>query len=125
MKWLVRLYPPAWRARYGDELLAVLQARGVDRSVALDVVRGAIDAWVRGPRGPFGFAGVAFALMAYGLVSWLLAVARRTWVNPIGDPLETLYQSLYWFFSTLFMTWLASRPALHCDLTGFIARLRR
>jgi hypothetical protein len=125
MKWLVRLYPPAWRRRYEEEFLAVLEARGAAPTVALDVVRGAFDAWLRGPRGDIGIVGVGLALLAYGLVSWLLAAARRAWIHPFGDPLDTAYQALYWFVSILFMTWLASRPNLRCDLSSFIARLRR
>jgi hypothetical protein len=125
VRWLVRLYPPAWRRRYEDEFLAVLESRGVGPSVALDIARGAFDAWVRGPRGALGLVGITLALVVYGGASWLLAIARRAWVDPLGDPLGTLYEGVYWFASILFMTWLASRPGLQCDLSGFIARLRR
>ena len=125
MKWLVRLYPPAWRVRYEEEFLAVVEARGLTPSVALDVARGALDAWLRGPRGPLGIAGTGLALVAYALVSWLLAVARRTWLDSLGDPLETLYQAIYWGVSIVFMSWLAARPNVRCDLSGLIGRLRR
>lgn len=125
MRWLVRLYPPAWRRRYEDEFLAVLESRGVGPSVAVDIARGALDAWVRGPRGDLGLVGIALALVVYGGASWILTVARRLWLDPLGDPVETLYQAFYWFSSILFMTWLTSRPSLRCDLSGFIARLRR
>ena len=125
MKWLVRLYPPAWRERYEEEFLAVLAESRTTPSTALDVCRGAADAWLRGPRGPLGVVGIGLALAAYALASWLLAVTRRAWVGPADGPLETIYQSLYWFLSILFMTWLASRPSLRCDLGGLIARLRR
>jgi hypothetical protein len=125
VKWLVRLYPPAWRRRYEDEFLAVLETRGVDPSVALDIARGALDAWVRGPRGDLGFVGIALALVVYAIASWVLAATRRAWVGPADGPLETIYQSLYWFFSILFMTWLAARPNMRCDLTELITRLRR
>ena len=125
MKWLVRLYPPGWRERYEEEFLAVLEQRRITPAIAFDVCRGAADAWLRGPRGPLGFAGIGLALAAYALASLVLATTRRAWVGPSDGPLETIYQSLYWFLSILFMTWLASRPGLHCDLPGFIARLRR
>jgi hypothetical protein len=125
MKWLVRLYPPAWRERYEDEFLALLEARPITPAIALDVFRGAADAWRRGPRGPLGVVGIGLALAAYALASWVLAAARRTWLGSGDGPLETLYQALYWFGSILFMTWLASRPSLRCDLSGFMARLRR
>jgi hypothetical protein len=125
VRWLVRLYPPAWRRRYESEFLAILESRGVGPSLSLDIARGAFDAWIRGPRGDLGFFGIALALVLYGGASWLLAIARRLWVDPLGDPLETLYQAVYWFASILFMTWLAARPNMRCDLSGFIARLRR
>jgi hypothetical protein len=76
-------------------------------------------------RGPLGVVGIGLALVAYALASWVLAATRRIWVGPADGPLEPVYQSLYWFVSILFMTWLASRPNLRCDLSGFIARLRR
>lgn len=125
MRWLLRLYPPAWRHRYEDEFLAMLETRRVGPSIALDIARGAYDAWVRGPRGDLGFVGIALALVVYAIASWVLAATRRAWVGLADGPLETIYQSLYWFLSILFMTWLASRPSLRCDLSGLIARLRR
>lgn len=125
MRWLIRLYPPAWRHRYEDEFLAVLEARRGGPSMALDIARGAYDAWVRGPRGDLGLVGIALALVVYATASLVLAATRRAWVGPADGPIETIYQSLYWFLSILFMTWLASRPSLRCDLSGLIARLRR
>lgn len=44
MKALVRLYPRAWRDRYQDEFLAVLEARPVGPFDAADIVLGALDA---------------------------------------------------------------------------------
>lgn len=41
---LVKLYPRAWRARYADEFLAMLDTVKVNRRRVTDVVRGAIDA---------------------------------------------------------------------------------
>ena len=125
MRWLVRLYPPAWRRRYEAEFLAVLEARGLSRLVVFDVARGAVDAWLRGPRGDLGAAGIALALLAYAIVSWLMAMARRTWIDALGEPVETAYQALFWGASILFMTWLAARPNLRCDVGGLFARLRR
>lgn len=121
----MRLYPPAWRRRYEREFRAVLEARGMTPSVLLDVARGAVDAWIHGPRGSTGFAGVAIALVAYALVSWVLAVARRAWVDPVGGLAETAFQTFYWGASIVFMTWLAARQSTRCDLSGLIARLRR
>ena len=125
MRWLVRLYPPAWRERYEDEFLAVLESRGGASSVAVDVVRGALDAWIRGPRGSLGWVGIGLALVVYSATSWVLATGRRAWIDPLGDPAESVYQALYWGASIVFLTWLAARPSARCDLAGFIARFRR
>lgn len=46
MTWLVRLYPPAWRRRYGRELEELLTTRPASLGVAFDVVAGAVDAWL-------------------------------------------------------------------------------
>jgi hypothetical protein len=41
---LLRLYPAAWRARYGPEFARVLEREKVSPAVLLDVLAGAIDA---------------------------------------------------------------------------------
>jgi hypothetical protein len=43
---LLRLYPRAWRDRYGDEFLALLGDRPVRLPQIIDIVSGAIDAHV-------------------------------------------------------------------------------
>lgn len=49
-RFLVGLYPPSWRRRYGDELLAVLAETGVSARNAGSLVRAAAHAWIRPPR---------------------------------------------------------------------------
>jgi hypothetical protein len=44
MSWLVRLYPTAWRQRYGEEFGAVLASQRISAGLVLDVIAGAIDA---------------------------------------------------------------------------------
>jgi len=46
MKVLIRLYPRAWRARYGDELASLVAAERPTLRLALDLIAGAIDARV-------------------------------------------------------------------------------
>lgn len=41
---LLRLYPRRWRARYEEEVLALLEVRPPGRRESIDLVRGAIDA---------------------------------------------------------------------------------
>jgi len=43
--WLIGLYPPAWRRRYGRELAELIATRPASFSTAIDLVAGAIDAW--------------------------------------------------------------------------------
>jgi hypothetical protein len=47
MKWLLRLYPPAWRARYGAEMADLLDELPSGPGVALDLVRGAGQAHLK------------------------------------------------------------------------------
>ena len=44
MRWLLLLYPGAWRARYGEEFAAVLASQRISAGLVLDVIGGAIDA---------------------------------------------------------------------------------
>lgn len=44
MRWLLLLYPGAWRARYGEEFAAVLASQHISAGLVLDVIGGAIDA---------------------------------------------------------------------------------
>lgn len=47
MHLLLRLYPAAWRARYGEEFAALLSDQRLTPRVALDVLLGALDAQLR------------------------------------------------------------------------------
>lgn len=46
MIWLLKLYPPAWRRRYGRELAELLATQPASLSTAIDLIAGAIDAWM-------------------------------------------------------------------------------
>lgn len=65
-RWVLGTYPRAWRARYGDEFIAVLE-QGLTWRAAVDVLSGALDAWalellasIRGPHGTPTKAVVAY-----------------------------------------------------------------
>ena len=45
-RWLVRLYPRAWRERYGAEMSAMLEQIPLRPAAVIDLVAGAIDARV-------------------------------------------------------------------------------
>ena len=51
MTWLVLLYPPAWRDRYGVEMSSLLAEEPIRPHIVWDVLSGAVDAWVTGPWG--------------------------------------------------------------------------
>ena len=46
MTWLIWLYPPAWRRRYGRELLELITTQPGSFGTAIDLVAAAIDAWL-------------------------------------------------------------------------------
>jgi len=81
MKALVRLYPAAWRRRYGDEFAEVV-ARSPQRrwKIGIDVARGAADAWWQ--RGndldftlPTRLAGLLFLVAG---ACWTLGISARS-----------------------------------------------
>ena len=46
MTWLLKLYPRAWRRRYGDELTDLVARQPFSVGAAVDIIAGAIDAWI-------------------------------------------------------------------------------
>ena len=46
MTWLLGLYPPRWRRRYGDELRALVASQPFSLHAVIDLIAGAIDAWL-------------------------------------------------------------------------------
>jgi hypothetical protein len=44
--WLLKLYPPRWRQRYGGELTEWVAAQPFSIGAAVDLIAGAIDAWL-------------------------------------------------------------------------------
>ena len=46
MTWLIKLYPPAWRRRYGRELAELISTQPASFGTAMDLIAGAVDAWV-------------------------------------------------------------------------------
>jgi hypothetical protein len=68
---LVGLYPRAWRDRYGDEMAALIEVRMLRRRDRVDLVRGALDAWLH-PPAPSRVPAIA-ALVGGGL--WTVAAA--------------------------------------------------
>jgi hypothetical protein len=44
--WLINLYPPAWRRRYGRELAELMATQPASFGMAIDLIAGAVDAWL-------------------------------------------------------------------------------
>lgn len=61
MSWLLRLFPSAWRTRYGDEFLALLESEPPRPRLVLDVLLAALDAWLRPQVGPQSISALRFA----------------------------------------------------------------
>jgi len=77
MTWLLRLYPRAWRARYGDEFLALLEESGVSTRDLVNILRSVALAWLCPPSN-----GVAPATRGSGLAFMLAALIWFT-VPPV------------------------------------------
>jgi hypothetical protein len=108
MKWLLRLYPPAWRRRYEAEMAVLLEEQRAGTRGAWDLVRGAADAWIVGPRGPFGGLEMWLAALAYASTFLIMAVIRR--LGPADWPWDTLSQLLFWSLFIVLTTWRATQP---------------
>jgi hypothetical protein len=123
MKWLLKLYPPAWRRRYEAEMAALLEDQKTGARTSVDLIRGAADAWVIGPRGPLGGLGMWIGAAVYFVLSFGMGRAYRA-VAPLGEPLDMVYEAVSWALFALFITWMASQPAAQCDF-GRLTRLIR
>jgi len=44
--WLIKLYPPAWRRRYGREMAELIASQPASVGTAIDLVAAAVDAWL-------------------------------------------------------------------------------
>lgn len=56
MTWLIALFPPAWRRRYGRELAELIAAQPASFGMAMDLVAAAVDAWLN-PQSSTAVAG--------------------------------------------------------------------
>ena len=66
--WLVRLYPARWRARYGDEFSALLEALPASPRLVLDVLASAIAARVLQMRGRSLGGASGNTILAFGVM---------------------------------------------------------
>ena len=81
MRWLLRLFPRAWRERYGNELLELLTETGLSTRDLLDILRAALDARLR-PQLPVLRPSAAAGLMA-------MSDERLSQVQPLARQLAS------------------------------------
>ena len=111
---LTRLYPRAWRERYGEELADLIDETGLSPRVAIDVSRGAAREWtsqarlalagggtmVIGPawRHPQIWALASFIVLAptalFVFLSILAYQLGATWLVDFMDPVTRWLQSV-------------------------------
>ena len=86
------LYPPSWRARYGDEVRALLEDSGGGLAAAASVAWRAVPAWASPPRHLHDRRGrmrasLATALMAWSMLTGLgLVFAQLTQLQGFNAP---------------------------------------
>ncbi len=90
------LYPPAWRARYGDEVLTLLDESGGGLRAVVSVARRAMPAWVWPPghlhdrharvRASLATALVAWSVLA-GLALLFAQLTQQQGFRPLGHPI--------------------------------------
>src|SRR5579862_4710581 len=90
---IVRLYPSAWRMRYEDELLALIEDTGASPRVLVDMCLGlmterfyAATGWTPGEQVRLGAAGLAdmLALALVGASLCVLSLPVGTWLGGYG-----------------------------------------
>ena len=77
------LYPPSWRDRYGDEVLALLEDSGGGPAAAASVAWRALPAWFCPPlhdRPARMRSSLATALMSWSMLAGLGLVFATSWV---------------------------------------------
>jgi hypothetical protein len=100
-RFLIRLYPRDWRARYGDEFEALLEERPVGPFDVADILLAAIDAHLR-PRGaaaPGDYTrGVLMTLRIGGVAAivggalWLISLVGASLIQgPDGQPWQAMF----------------------------------
>lgn len=77
---LLRLYPRAWRERYGDEFLAMFDRGALNRHESLDIACAAVVEWTRRP-----VAGPSIVACACGVAASLVGRLLRAVAVPPSE----------------------------------------
>ena len=124
---VLALYPPSWRARYGDEVLALLEDSGGGPAAVASLAWRALPAWFCPPlrdRPARMRASLATALMAWSMLAGLgLVFAQLTQLQGLSAP---GHPELRWSYAVFDVSFAAS--ALVAGLGGlplWLLMLRR
>lgn len=105
----VRLYPRAWRERYGEELQAVLEADGLGLHTRLDLLRGAIDARLH-PTTPSPLPVIAAVSASAFAVAHAFRLATEPvptdWPGYVEDALPLIIASVLAMIPAVIALWL-------------------
>lgn len=105
----VRLYPRAWRERYGDELEAVLEEDGLGLRTRLDLIRGALDAHLHpGTRSPWPVVA-ALTASAFAVAHALVLAAQPVptdWPGYLEEALPLIIASVLALIPGVVGLWL-------------------
>ena len=87
MTWLLALYPPRWRRRYGDELRALVDLQPFSLHAVIDLIAGAIDAWIEPQKIPTQEGVNMIGTMKLGCERPTREDARKSTVVMLGGTL--------------------------------------
>ena len=103
------LYPAAWRARYGDEVRALLDDSGAGPRAIASLAWRALPAWIWPPRHLYGRPARMRASLATVLVAWTaltglaLVFAQLTQAQGLRPASHPVVQWSYWVFDGAFL----------------------
>ena len=127
---VLALYPPSWRARYGDEVLALLEDSGGGPAAVASLAWRALPAWFCPPlrdRPARMRASLATALMAWSMLAGLgLVFAQLTQLQGLSAP---GHPELRWSYAVFDVSFAASAlvagPGAASPATAAARRARR
>jgi hypothetical protein len=110
---LLRLYPASWRARYEAEVLALLEDASLGRQGRLDLVRGAVDAWLQASM----WLAAPAALVCGGLwtIAGVIVIGQATppdWPGYLVDILPLTVAAVLFGLIALVGCWTRQRDAV-------------
>jgi hypothetical protein len=97
MTWLLALYPPRWRRRYGDELRTLIGQQGFSLHAAVDLIAGAIDAWIEPQKSTQEGVTMIGTMMKLGCARTGVTVSREdAWKSAAVNLGGTLLLTAVW-----------------------------